>query len=113
METRAKPIVTPALYAVLKAAAKLYLAQYVVLKLAFVATTIPILPQIIDIKAPTKNAIAVDNPYSVKKVIIMNMIATNTKHIQYYCFKNSYAPYINKQCTCEIFSPNSSNKFFC
>ena len=51
METRAKPIVTPALYAVLKAAAKLYLAQYVVLKLAFVATTIPILPQIIDIKA--------------------------------------------------------------
>ena len=51
--------------------------------------TIPILPQIIDIRAPTKKAMAVDSPSSVRKVMMMNIMATKTKQIQYSCFKNS------------------------
>ena len=60
-----------------------------VLKFALVAMTIPILPQIIDIRAPTKKAMAVDSPSSVRKVMMMNIMATKTKQIQYSCFKNS------------------------
>lgn len=93
-ETKAKPIAQPARYAVLNAEASDFLAQYVVLKLAWVAIIIPTAPHIIDTKAPIKNDIPVFIPYSVKNIITMNIIKANTRHIKYSTFKNYFAPFI-------------------
>jgi hypothetical protein len=53
-----------------------------------VAIIIPTEPQMIEIIAPIIKAIAVINPYSVKKVITINMIKAKIKQIKYSCFKN-------------------------
>jgi len=61
-ETNAKPIAHPALKATLKAGARPYLAQKVVLKLVWVAITMPQAPETIEMTAPTAKAKAVMIP---------------------------------------------------
>lgn len=53
----------------------------------------PTAPQIMEIRAPTRKATPVFQPYSVKKVITTNIMAANTKQIKYSTFKNYLAPY--------------------
>lgn len=60
--------------------------------MALVAITMPMAPQIIDTMAPTKKAMAVETPYSVRKVMAMNMRREKMMQIRYYCLRNSYEP---------------------
>lgn len=55
------------------------------------------IPHIIETKAPTKNAIAVQIPCSVKKVMTANIIPTKIKQIKYSAFKNYLAPYVKSK----------------
>jgi hypothetical protein len=50
--------------------------------------TIPTAPQTIEIIAPMAKAIAVMTPYSVRKVMTINMTATKMRQMRYSCFKN-------------------------
>lgn len=48
----------------------------------------------IETKAPTKKAIPVLRPYSVKNMMTTNMIAAKIRQMRYSTFKNSFAPFI-------------------
>ena len=74
--------------------------------MVLVATTIPMMPQMTETTAPMRNAKAVHNPCSVRKVITMNMIAIKMKQMVYSALRNSLAP-------SEILYPNSMSKLSC
>lgn len=58
-EVKVKPITQPALKATLKASSKLLYAVKATLVLVYVAIYMPMNPEIIEVKAPTMNAIVV------------------------------------------------------
>lgn len=103
----------PARYAVRNAEARLLLAWNVVLKLAWVAISMPIAPQAIDTKAPIKKAVAVYSPYPVNAQMTKNITPTKDKHIKYSCFKNSFAPYtIMLKLYLRYFNPKFNEQIF-
>jgi hypothetical protein len=64
----------------------------VVLKLVWVAMTMPRAPQTMEMTAPTAKAKAVMKPCSVRKAITKNMTTTKMRQMAYSCFRNSTAP---------------------
>ena len=60
--------------------------------MVWVAMTMPMDPQRMEMMAPTAKAIAVMTPSAVRKVMTMNITATKIRQIKYSCFKNSTAP---------------------
>lgn len=93
-DTNVKPIVQPALNAVLNADPNEVLAQRVVLQFEKVATFIPNAPHIIEVMAPVKNPMVVNQFYmlSTQMNTIAAMSTTKMEHILYQAVINSEAP---------------------
>ena len=60
--------------------------------MVWVATTIPMEPQRMEMMAPTAKAMAVKMPSEVRKVMTMNIKATKMRQMRYSCLRNSTAP---------------------
>jgi hypothetical protein len=73
--------------------------------------TIPIDPEQMEMMAPIAKAMAVMTPSSVRKVMTMNMRATNIKQIRYSCFKNYTAPYIEDIIPLQFCLPTQSKVY--
>ena len=61
--------------------------------MVLVATTMPMIPQMMETTAPIKKAKAVQRPWAVRKVIMMNMITIKIRQMAYSALRNSFAPY--------------------